>query len=159
MNQSSPFIDTLQKWMHVVMHNSMLNLTRFARENGYSMSQLMALNFISRKGPCGITDLGEEMGISSPAASQLLDRLVQQDLILRTEDPNDRRSKLVALTDKGQQIITESLKARNAWLTDLESALSTKEHDQILTSLEILIEQGRKLAPKAVHNGENHTKA
>jgi DNA-binding MarR family transcriptional regulator len=158
MNQSSPFIDTFQKWMHVVMHNSMLNLTRFARENGYSMSQLMALNFISRKGPCGITDLGEEMGISSPAASQLLDRLVQHKLILRTEDPKDRRSKLVALTDKGQQIITESLKARNVWLTELESTLSHEENGRVLEALDLLIEHGRQITPLAVDHAEIQTK-
>lgn len=158
MSQPSPFIDTLQKWMHVVMHNSMLNLTRFARENGYSMSQLMALNYINRKGPCGITNLGEDLGISSPAASQMMDRLVQNGLILRTEDPNDRRSKLVALTDKGQEIITESLRARNVWMDDLETALSPEELERVLEALDILIQRGTQTSPSAVYDDEIHTK-
>lgn len=155
MNTSSPFIDTFQRWVHVVMHNSMRNLTRYARDNGYSMSQLMALNYISRKGPCGITNLGEEMGITSPAASQLLDRLVQQDMVLRTEDPSDRRSKLVVLTEKGEDILAESMMARHSWLAQLENSLTPEEYDLTMEALDVLLDKARQLEPAVYLDGSS----
>ena len=144
---SSPFVDVLHQWIGVVMHNSMRNLSRFAREHGYSMAQLIALNHINRKGSCGITDFGEEMGISSPAASQMLDRLAQQGLVLRTEDPADRRSKLVALTADGQKILSESMHARQGWLADLETSLTPDEITNAKLALELLTEKARQLEP------------
>ena len=83
------------------MHRSIRHLLRYARENGLSMSQFGALLHIHRMGSSGVTDLGDHLGVTSAAASQMLERLVQQGLILRTEDPNDRRVKQIVLTDKG----------------------------------------------------------
>lgn len=156
MDPTSPFVDSMHRWIGVVMHNSMRNLSRFARERGYSMSQIMALNHINRKGSCGITDFGEEMGISSPAASQLLDRLAQQGLIERTEDPADRRSKLVALTTDGQKILKESLHARQGWLADLESDLTPEEMALAMQALEVLTEKARQLEPPIGQESELH---
>ena len=67
MNPSDTFQNTIQTWIDVAMHNSMLNLTRYARQNGFSISQLMALNFVSRKPPCSISDLGDRMNVTSAA--------------------------------------------------------------------------------------------
>lgn len=139
------FVGTMERWIKVVMHNSMANLARYARENGFSMQQLMALSFISRHESCGVSDLGERMGVTSAAASQLLDRLVQQDLVLRTEDPKDRRSKLIALTEKGNQILSDSDLARSGWLTMLEDILSPEEYQQTLQVMKMLTEKALTL--------------
>lgn len=139
------FVSTMERWIKVVMHNSMANLTRYARDNGYSVQQLMALNFISRHESCGVSDLGERMGVTSAAASQLLERLVQQGLVLRTEDPNDRRSKLIALTDKGREILSDSDLARSSWLPVLEQNLTPEEFKQTLQVMKMLTEKARAL--------------
>jgi MarR family transcriptional regulator for hemolysin len=157
MNPISPFVNTLHRWIGVVMHNSMRNLSRYARERGFSMSQLIALNHINRKGPCGVTDFGEEMGISSPAASQMIDRLAQQGLIARTEDPSDRRSKLVDLTTEAHKILEESLQARQGWLADLEAALTADEQALAVQVLDLLTEKARQLEPPIGQESELHT--
>ena len=104
MEQADPFVDTLQKWMEVSMHRSIRHFLCYARGHGLSMSQLGALLLIHRRGGCGVTDLGDALGVTSSAASQMLERLVQQDLVLRLEDPSDRRVKQIVLTDKGSQV-------------------------------------------------------
>lgn len=135
------FIQAFHRWTGVMMHNSMIILTRYARQHGYSISQLMALNFIGRKDGCGVTDLGEHLGVSSAAASQMLDRLVQQGLIVRTEDPNDRRGRLIALTPAGESVVAEMVQARHQWLAELHASLTPAEIDQTLTVLDLLIEK------------------
>ena len=138
---SPPLAQTLHAWMRVVMQHSMRNFMLYAKEHNYSMAQLNALFRIHHKGTCGVSDLAEEMGVSSAAASQLLERLVQQGLAARTEDPQDRRNKRVALTEAGERIVQESMAARQGWLNQLSGRLSQAEQKQVNAALQLLIEK------------------
>jgi len=138
MHVDDPFVATLQEWTEVFMRRSMRNFFLYSKENGLSISQIGALFLIYRRAR-GVSDLGDELGITSAAASQMLERLVQQQLILRSEDPHDRRVKEIALTDKGRQTLQDSIRARQGWLQELAETLSKDEKEQIATALKILI--------------------
>jgi DNA-binding MarR family transcriptional regulator len=74
----------------------------------------------------------------------MLDRLVQQGLILRSEDQHDRRLKQIVLTKKGCQtldLFRENLHARHAWVDELAARLSPAEQEQVEAALKILIEK------------------
>jgi DNA-binding MarR family transcriptional regulator len=146
MQQADPFLVTLQKWIGVFMQRSMHDFMGYARESGLSMSQLGALFQIRRRGSSGVTDLGDDLGVTSSAASQMLERLVQQGLILRSEDPSDRRVKQVVLTEKGRQVLQESIRARQSWLSDLAEILSDSEKEEIIAALNILIDKANHLS-------------
>jgi DNA-binding MarR family transcriptional regulator len=75
----------------------------------------------------------------------MLERLVQQELILRTEDPKDRRGKQIVLTDKGNRVLEDGLRARQRWLDDLTETLSDSEKETIMVALNILIDKARIL--------------
>ena len=141
MQLADPFTATLQEWVGLFMRRSMKNFMRFARENGLSMSQVGAIFHIHRDGGCGVTDLGDNLGVTSAAASQMLDRLVQQGIIHRSEDPADRRVKHLVLTEQGTQIVKDSIHARQGWLNDLASTLSESEKAQVTAALRILIDK------------------
>ena len=145
MQQTDPFLVTLQKWMEVFMQRSMRDFVGYARESGLSMSQLGALFQIRHRGSSGVTDLGDDLGVTSSAASQLLERLVQQGLILRSEDPSDRRVKQLVLTEKGLQVLQESIRARQSWLSDLAETLSDSEREAVIAALNILIVKANHL--------------
>lgn len=51
------------------------------------------------------------MGAKEPTITGILDHLQREDLILRKEDENDKRKKILVLTEKGKKI--------NAELTDI----------------------------------------
>jgi len=145
MEQADPFVDTLQKWMEVSVHRSIRHFICYARESGLSMSQLGALFLIHRGGGSGVTDLGDDLGVTSSAASQMLERLVQQDLVLRSEDPSDRRVKQIILTDKGLQVVEESMHTRQRWVFDLAENLSDAEKGTIVPALNLLIDKASHL--------------
>ena len=144
MSQADPFMAALQRWLGVSMHRSFRHLLCYARESGLSMSQLGALFHVHRMGHSGVTDLGEHLGVSSPAASQMLDRLVEQGLILRTEDPSDRRAKQIVLTDEGLRVLRETMPARQKWLFELADALSDSEKEAVTAALDLLVERARQ---------------
>lgn len=142
---SNPLSQTLHEWLRLAMRRSMRSLMRYAKEKNYSIEQLNALYRIYHRGHCGVSDLGEEMGVSRAAASQLLERLVQQGLAVRSEDPLDRRNKRVALTEAGEAIVQESMAARQGWLDRLAETLAPAEQQQVDAALRLLIEKAERL--------------
>jgi len=143
--EADPFLSKLHQWINISMHRSMHNFLRYARESGFSMSQFAVLFHLSRGRSSGVTDLGDHLGVTSAAASQMLDRLVEQGLILRSEDPNDRRAKQIVLTDKGCQLLEKGIRARQEWLVDLAGTLSAGEKEQVTDALNLLIEKTHDL--------------
>jgi DNA-binding MarR family transcriptional regulator len=145
MQHGDLFAATLNEWVAVFMRRSMRNFIRYARESGLSVSQINALMHIHRLGGCTVTDLGDHLGVTSAAASQMLERLVQQELILRSEDPADRRVKQLVLTDKGDQLVLKSIHARQGWLEDLAKSMTPGEKEQATAALRTLIDKAKSL--------------
>ncbi|MBN1583004.1 MAG: MarR family transcriptional regulator [Anaerolineae bacterium] len=149
-NSTDVLIATLQEWAGVFLRRSMHNFILYAKGNNLSMSQMGALFQIHRKGVCGVSDIGDDLSITSAAASQMLERLVQQSLIERTEDPNDRRAKQIFLTDKGRQMLQEGIRAHQNWLSELARTLPPAEQAQVAAALRLLLDRAHQLgAPEA----------
>ena len=148
MQSADPFVNTLGEWIEVFMRRSMHNFICYSKEKGLSMSQIGALFRIFR-GKSSVSDISDNLGVTSAAASQMLERLVQQGLILRKEDPNDRRVRQIVLTDKGHQILQESIAVRQGWLENLTDS----QREQVTAALNILIEKANQLEQSSVPVG------
>ncbi|HQE92286.1 MAG TPA: MarR family transcriptional regulator [Anaerolineae bacterium] len=135
----------LQDWIEVFMRRAMHNVLLFAKEHNFSMSQISALLNIRQRRVCNVSNIGDELSITSAAASQMLEQLVQQGVIERTESPHDRRVKQIALTEKGHQMIHDGFRARYAWLGELAASFTPSEQEQVSAALRLLLERTRRL--------------
>jgi DNA-binding MarR family transcriptional regulator len=124
---------------------------QFAKEQGLSVTQIGALIHINSRGACGVTDIGDDLGVTSAAASQMLERLVQGGLVERREDPDDRRAKRIELTERGQRVLRGSLEARQRQFAALADRLSANERNLATAALRTLV--ARSGAPAAAHAG------
>ena len=70
-------------------------------DSGLTLPQIVVLHMLQR-GPSRISTLSEYLHLSMSATSTLVQRLVEEELITRDEDADDRRQKRVALTRKGE---------------------------------------------------------
>jgi len=145
MESSERLVTALQEWIETFMHRSMRHLLVYAREQGLSPSQVGALLQIHRHGACGVSSIGGHLGVTSPAVSHMLERLVSQELVVRSEDPRDRRAKQIVLTEKGRRVMQESIQARQEWLEGLARLMTPQEQDQVLAALKILTERSDRL--------------
>lgn len=68
-------------------------------------SQILALVAIDENKGCTLSQLKKEMHVSAPTISGIVDRLVRDGFITRTEDKIDRRIKNVVLTKHGQMVL------------------------------------------------------
>ncbi len=143
--QPSFFTTTFLAWLELFMHRSMRSFVRYARERGLSMSQMATLFQISRRGRLAVSDISDDLGVSNAAASQLLDRLVQQGLVLRSENPQDRREKMLVITDEGRHVLLETTRTRLVWLERLADSLTPEEKAKIVAALEILLDHTNRL--------------
>jgi DNA-binding MarR family transcriptional regulator len=145
---TDPFMAKMGVWTGVFMRCSVRGFLRYSKESGLSMPQIGALFRLSH-GNSGVTDLGGDLGVTSAAASQMLDKLFHQELILRSEDPDDRRAKKIVLTEKGKKVLAESFLYRQQWLEELSKILSADEKKVILSALDILITKSNQLKENA----------
>ncbi len=145
MADEEQFLKTIQEWTEIFMHRSMHNIFLFSKDCGLTMSQFGALFQIRTRGRMGVSDVGDDLGVTSAAASQMLERLVQQGFITRSEDPDDRRVKQIVLTEKGSQLLHQSVQARQEWLKNLATMMTKEESKQVINGLQILIEKTHQL--------------
>jgi len=154
MNESEPLSGQLRRLTQLVMHRSMHGLIHFTHEKSLSMSQVASLFRIRRTDSCGVGEIAEHLGVSNAAASQLLDRLVQQGLVARSEDPADRRGKVLVLTTSGNLILQESMEARQGWVAELASTFGPEENRKVANALELLAQKMEASDPHCEGHGQ-----
>lgn len=101
-----------------------------------SLTQIKSLRALTDADePLSVKALGDELGLSTPAISRALDGLVQRDFVTRAEDPDDRRSKRLALTRKGRRTHDQLYALRVAGLREFVDALEPEERDALAAGL------------------------
>ena len=145
MTKSPQFSQAIRSWMDVFMHRSMRGWGLFAKSIGLSMPQFSVMMQLHHRGNCAIGDISERFDITNAAASQLVDKLVQSGFIKREEDPQDRRAKMLNLTDKGRELIQRGIEERYRWVDDLAGKLSAEERAKVTEALNIMTQAAKEL--------------
>jgi DNA-binding MarR family transcriptional regulator len=145
---------SLQKLTQAFMHQSMRRVIAYAKGRGLSMSQMGTLLFLHRHDTCDVSDIGAYLGITAAASSQLLNRLVEQGLIKRSEDPDDRRHKILALTPAGRETVQESIQIRQSLLVQITQMLSASEQAQVGEAVDLLLQKVGHMDPLEMTEAE-----
>lgn len=145
MTDSVQLTQTIRRGMDLITHRAFREQARFVKSTGLSMAQFGILMQLHYRQHCGISDIGNHMDITSAAASQLVDKLVQGELLERTEDPSDRRAKLLKLTPKGRALIEGGLAARHRWVDAFVEHLQPAEFEKVNDVLSIMTNSLQRL--------------
>jgi MarR family transcriptional regulator for hemolysin len=90
--------------------------------SGLGLSDALALPLVLLgRRPEGLRQnaVADELGVEGPTLVRLLDRLVEDGLVERREDPDDRRAKIVQLTPAGQHHSRRATQALDAYRGEL----------------------------------------
>jgi DNA-binding MarR family transcriptional regulator len=145
MPKSVQLTQTLRAWMDVFMHRSMRGMTHFAKSTGLSMPQFSIMMQLHYRGACGVSEISERFDVTAAAASQLVDKLFQAGYLERTEDPSDRRAKLLALSVKGRELIELGIDERYRWMDDLAATLSAEDQKKVSEALILLTNAAKEM--------------
>ena len=80
---------------NAVSHWLMLELT---------FAQARALFMLAARKELTVSQLAKLLDVGNPTASILVQQLVERELVIRTEDTNDRRHTIIRLSPKGAEI-------------------------------------------------------
>ena len=143
MSPAKELTEVIREWSEVFMRRSGRDFKRFMDDTGLSFSQVNVLMRLYHGGSSGVSEIGEQMGVTSAAASQAIDRLVLQGLIERSEDPRDRRAKRLVLTPKGRALVESGIEARSQWIEELTQALTPEQQSLTISMLTLLTAAAR----------------
>jgi DNA-binding MarR family transcriptional regulator len=93
--------------------------------------------------------LAGALGVSLPAASLLVERLVQQGHAERHEDPRDRRRTLITLSPQGRQLIARLGHGNREGLREWIARLTRKDRAALARGLRALAEAATLERPSA----------
>lgn len=80
-------------------------IQRKVREHGIDLTyeMLQVLTVLWRKGKMNQQDIADNIQKNKASLTSLLDNLEKRGLVMRSEDPSDRRNKIISLTPLGLQ--------------------------------------------------------
>jgi DNA-binding MarR family transcriptional regulator len=125
----------------------------YVKSSGLSIQQYIVLMQLLHGGTCGVRQIGEKLEISSPAASQLVNRLVEAGLARRSESSEDRRAKRVSLTEKGRELASRGFGGHLHWVDELAASIDAADRAAVLEALPRLLQADEKLAGHAPAGG------
>ena len=127
-------------WAHLNRRSS-ADLFKVVDELGSSFSQVKMLFLLEDGGEHSVKEIATHLGLSVPAASRAVDGLVERDFVTRRESAEDRRTRLVALTGYGREVVDRLTRARLQTLDAFVTDLTLEEQAQLLTALLPIVER------------------
>jgi DNA-binding MarR family transcriptional regulator len=113
---------------------------RLRQEAGVELSPSLtsALATVGRHGPLTPSEVAARERIQRPTATRVLARLEELGLIVRTPDPHDRRSSLVAVTGAGTALLDQLRTRKTAFLAERIERLAADDRVVLDRAADIL---------------------
>ena len=131
--------DTIDEQLAPRVHEAFSRLSRRLRAldlpYGLTNEKLSTLATVAAQEPISVSALAKAEIVSLPTMSNMVAKLVAEDLVERVEDQLDARGVLVSTTAKGRMIYQ---RATQQSLSNLKSTLSNLKREQLATIRKLL---------------------
>jgi DNA-binding MarR family transcriptional regulator len=82
-----------------------------------------------------VAEVGKRLILAKAHMTQLVDKLVEKEMVIRETDPNDRRVIRISITEKGKEILDEVYERVSSAFKEALSSLSKNDIEELTTSL------------------------
>lgn len=117
------------------------HLSRQLTAEGISLDQWRLMKALSESGGMTMGKLADELALNHPTLTKLVDRMVQDALVYRVPDPNDRRKVRMFLSDKGLALLAAQNKRVQDHEAKVEDSYGNEDAQRLKDMLEIFIKQ------------------
>jgi DNA-binding MarR family transcriptional regulator len=108
------------------------------RPTDLSIQQFRALAFVRRNAGSSLSEVAEHVGLSLPAMSSLIERLVGRDLVLRELDSKDRRRVTLSLSEAGDKAVQDARAVTRDRLAEVLTQLPQPQRESIVVAMRAL---------------------
>lgn len=128
-------------------------LTEQMGHKGLKLSFEPIMSLLGEQG-CRLTELAERLSISKQACNQAANQVENAGYIKRVPDPDDKRAKILVLTDDGRNLIKDGVQAAQSAEQSCEQligseALERLKHAMIELRQGLSLQQARASTPQA----------
>jgi DNA-binding MarR family transcriptional regulator len=110
-----------------------------------TMPQLKALIFLTKHEGATSGQIASNLGVGLSTITGIVDRLAEQNLVTRREDPRDRRITRVLPTAEANELVNGLIQYRNEAVTAILSQLSPEQLDTVEVAFQYLLQAAAKL--------------
>ena len=111
-------------------------LSAFLAQTSFTISEVAALHVVGGAGAgLSVQALGSKLNLSISATSRLVSGLVDKGLLLRRENPQDARAKVLTCSKKGARLLDQMSLERVAAVFEAAQSLPPGIAEQILSAV------------------------
>lgn len=107
-------------------------------DTGLILSEFGILEMLLHKGPLPVNIIGRTLNLTTGSITTAIDRLESKGLVERCSDPNDKRIRVVHLTDAGRDLIGPAFQRHQRDMDELVSVLTPEERSTLQNLLKRL---------------------
>jgi MarR family transcriptional regulator, 2-MHQ and catechol-resistance regulon repressor len=101
-------------------------------------SDFRVLEALLHKGPLPVNAVGQKVDLTTGSITTAIDRLEKKLLVVRNNDPHDRRIRVVELTAKGRRLIENAYAQHQLEMEEAVRGLSRQERSVLVSLLKRL---------------------
>ena len=126
--------DLLRKWRAVMA----LRRPRWHAVD-LTFTQLRALSAIAQRQPLRVSDVADDLGAGMAATSALVDRMARHGLVVRRNDPDDRRIVLLEITPRARRLLDRLERGSTEHFSGLIERMTPAEREALATTLRAFV--------------------
>ena len=119
-----------------------------------SMTQLLILDMISKHPDSSLHQLAKMVNLSPSTTSEVIEKMVKADLVIREKSEINRRAIKLSLTEKGETTLVETY---SSWIQEID-ILDDLGEERLLAFYETQLAIIDVLKQRRVLNGKHETK-
>ena len=127
-----------------LMRRKLLPPPTLQAEFGMPLSHVQVLVMLDHRGSLSITEISRSFGIAKPNITPLVDRLIEEGLVMRERNSADRRVVNVVICEKGRERLADIYRRLCDNLFDWTRTLSSEDMAAFNGALETIVRLLRK---------------
>ena len=122
-----------------LMRRKLLPSSAQQAEFGMPLSHVQVLVMLDHRGSLSITEISQSFGIAKPNITPLVDRLIEEGLVMRERNSADRRVVNVVICEKGRERLADIYRRLCDNLFDWTRTLSREDLASFNDALETIV--------------------
>ena len=122
-----------------LMRRKLLPSSAQQAEFGMPLSHVQVLVMLDHRGSLSITEISNSFGIAKPNITPLVDRLIEEGLVMRERNSADRRVVNVVICEKGRERLADIYRGLCDNLFDWTRTLSREDLASFNDALETIV--------------------
>lgn len=139
MTKHEKKIDTSGVHLWLVLWKAMRSVEAHAMRNingfGIGQTDFAVLEVLLHRGPLSVKEIGAKVLLTSGSMTAAVDRLEARGLVTRQNDAEDRRSRIIHLTDTGMELIERVFAEHREAMEEAIAGFPVEERGALIESL------------------------